>query len=100
MSWDVFAKKSADILSFRISFITISKHDPFSTLTSFLLQDVGTGPNDYVNLWQKPPQQGHEMIILDDLEPSQNFQKKSTVSTSTHFLQGKMSQTDNFEDPR
>ena len=64
------------------------------------LQDVGTGPNDYVNLWQKPPQQGHEMIILDDLEPSQNSQKKSSVSTSTHFLQGKMSQTDNFEDPR
>ena len=27
ISWDVFAKKSADFMSFRISFITISIHN-------------------------------------------------------------------------
>ena len=37
------------------------------------------------------------------IEPSLNVpsvKQMSSVSTSTHFLQGKMLQTDGFEDPR
>ena len=61
-----------------------------------------SGPKDSVNHWRTPPKQSQQMVVLDDLEPSKidhSLKKMSNVSTSTHILQGQMTQTDGFDDP-
>ena len=80
-------------------------------------QDTSTNTAGLDN-WQQPPRQSHEMVLLDDNEPlmevMQANEKKHLMaqteaatpwrhrhqSTSTHFLQGKISQTDSLGESR
>ena len=41
-----------------------------------------------------------QSVVIEPSRDEPSVKQMSSVSTSTHFLQGKMLQTDGFEDPR